>query len=58
MTKLHPIQDRRVPHPCAFCAQGWDFRVVSRVEFVLHVILGGAALQRGGTFSFSAPAGF
>jgi|SRR5208282_1095640 hypothetical protein len=33
----------RVPHPCAFCAQGWDSREASRMGFVLHVILGGAA---------------
>jgi hypothetical protein len=37
-----------VPHPCAFFAQGWDSTEASRMGFMLHMVLGGAALQRCG----------
>ena len=36
----------RVPHPCAFFAQGWDSTLASRRDLLLHLLLGGAALQR------------
>jgi hypothetical protein len=49
LTLIFSNQKRpRVPHACAFCAQGWDSTEASRIGFVLQVILGGAALQRCG----------
>ena len=42
-----------MPHSCAFCAQEWDSTEASRVGFVLHVILGGAALSLSAAITFA-----